>query len=158
MAVLTTTSDGGLANGHYITNGHTNGAIKRHISNGDSITNGYDTTNGHAATNGHITNAAAVRGNPPKPIAICGMACRLPRGIRTPQQLWEFLLAGNDARSKVPDSRYNIEAFYDPSGKPGTTKTQHGYFLDEDLANLDTSFFFMPRTEAEQMDPQQCLI
>ncbi|TWU78585.1 t1pks [Metarhizium rileyi] len=94
----------------------------------------------------------------PKPIAICGMACRLPSGIKTPQGLWEFLLAGNDARSKVPKSRYNVEAFYDPNGKPGTTITQHGYFLDDDLTKLDTSFFSMPRKEMERMDPQQRLM
>ncbi|TGO20105.1 hypothetical protein BTUL_0001g01140 [Botrytis tulipae] len=113
---------------------------------------------GNSAANGHSINAATAQVIPPKPIAICGMACRLPSGIKTPQQLWEFLLAGGDARSKVPESRYNIEAFYDPSGKPGTTKTQHGYFLDEDLANLDTSFFSMPRKEVERIDPQQRLM
>lgn len=153
MAVPTTISNGELATGNSTTNGHTNGATNGHISNGASTTNGYHATNGHAAT-----NAATATGNPPKPIAICGMACRLPSGIKTPQQLWEFLLAGGDARSKVPESRYNIEAFYDPSGKPGTTKTQHGYFLDEDLANLDTSFFSMPRKEVERIDPQQRLM
>lgn len=77
------------------------------------------------------------------------------KGIKTPQDLWKFLLAGEDARSKVPESRYNIEAFYDPSGKPGTTSTSHGYFLDENLANLDTSFYSMPGKEIERMDPQQ---
>lgn len=80
----------------------------------------------------------ADRRDPPKPIAICGMACRLPKGIKTPQELWKFLLAGEDARSKVPESRYNIEAFCDSSGKPGTTSTAHGFFLDENLAKLDT--------------------
>jgi hypothetical protein len=48
--------------------------------------------------------------------------------------------------------------FYDPSGKPGTTKTQHGYFLNEDLTNLDKSFFSMPRKEVEQIEPQQRLV
>lgn len=149
MAVPTTTSDGELANGHFTTNRNTNGATNRDVSNGDSTTNGHHATNGPAAT---------ATGSPPKPIAVCGMACRLPSGIKTPQQLWEFLLAGGDARRKVPESRYNIEAFYDPGGKPGTTKTQHGYFLDEDLANLDTSFFSMPRKEVERIDPQQRLM
>jgi Beta-ketoacyl synthase, N-terminal domain len=160
---IMTSTNGDLANGHSTTNGHTNGNTNGHtngvdtnghISNGDSTT-----TNGHhaAATNGHATSTTS--NPPPQPIAICGMACRLPQGIKTPQQLWEFLLAGGDARSKVPESRYNIEAFYDPSGKPGTTKTEHGYFLDEDdLANLDTSFFSMPRKEVERIDPQQRLM
>ncbi|KAK4498762.1 hypothetical protein PRZ48_009272 [Zasmidium cellare] len=96
--------------------------------------------------------------DPPKPIAICGMACRLPSGISSPRQLWDFLQAGGDARSKVPASRYNVEAFYDPSGKPGTTKTEHGYFLDDDLTKIDTSTLSMPRKELEKLDPQQRLM
>ena len=91
-------------------------------------------------------------------IAICGMAVRLPNGIRTPQQLWHFLLSKGDARSRVPESRYNVSAFYDPSGKPGTVVTEHGYFIDEDIGALDTSFFSMPRMELERADPQQRLL
>lgn len=140
-------------------NGHASSASNGHTVNNDvPSTNGNHAMNGHNATNGHATAASTATGSPPEPIAICGMACRLPSSIKTPQKLWEFLLAGGDARSKVPESRYNIEAFYDPSGKPGTTKTQHGYFLDGDLANLDTAFFSMPRKEVERIDPQQRLM
>ncbi|KAL8700018.1 MAG: hypothetical protein Q9224_001157, partial [Gallowayella concinna] len=92
------------------------------------------------------------------PIAICGMAVRLPHSIRTPQQLWHFLLDKGDARSRVPESRYNVSAFYHPSGKPGTVVTEHGYFLDDDIGTLDTSFFSMPRMELERADPQQRLL
>ena len=152
MAVPTLISSGEPVNSHSTTNGHANDATNGHNNNGAA------TTNGHRHAANPTTATATATGKPPKPIAICGMACRLPRGINTPKHLWEFLLAGDDARSKVPESRYNIEAFYDPSGKPGTTKTQHGYFLDEDLANLDTSFFSMPRKEVERIDPQQRLM
>ena len=91
-------------------------------------------------------------------VVICGMALRLPAGLRSPQQLWQFLLAKGDARSKVPKSRYNVSAFYDSTGKPGTVKTEHGYFLDEDIGHLDTSFFSMARMEVERVDPQQRLM
>lgn len=101
-------------------------------------------------------NAISYHSQPP--IAICGMAVRLPAGLKTPQQLWEFLLARGDARGRVPSSRYNVAAFYDPTGKPGTVVTEYGYFLDEDIGALDTSFFSMPRMEVEQMDPQQRLM
>lgn len=73
------------------------------------------------------------------------MALRLPAGLKTPQQLWEFLLAGGDARCRVPSSRYNVAAFHDPAGKSGTVISEYGYFLDEDIGALDTSFFSMPR-------------
>ncbi|KAL4789956.1 putative polyketide synthase [Aspergillus venezuelensis] len=140
-------SSDGYNNGR--NNGHANGQSNGHINGSPETTAPTTSLNGTA-------NGKAYT---PKPIAICGMACRLPSGIKTLQQLWSFLLAGNDARSKVPSSRYNIEAFYDPSGKkPGTTKTEHGYFLDEDLANLDTSFFSMPAKEVARIDPQQRLM
>ncbi|KAH7306034.1 polyketide synthase [Stachybotrys elegans] len=95
------------------------------------------------------------------PIAICGMSCRLPGGINNTQGLFPFLLAGGDARGVVPETRYNIEAYHDPTPKkPGTIVSKHGYFLDEsvDLGALDTSFFSMPKAELERVDPQHRLL
>jgi acyl transferase domain-containing protein len=85
------------------------------------------------------------------------MALRLPGGIMDPSQFWEFLLSKKDARSPVPQSRYNIDGHYSKSGKPGAVKSQYGYFLDEsvDIGALDTSFFSMPKAELERADPQQ---
>ncbi|KAE9377588.1 hypothetical protein N431DRAFT_398541 [Stipitochalara longipes BDJ] len=85
------------------------------------------------------------------------MACRLPGGIHSPQQLWEFLIAKRDARGVVPDSRYNSSSHYSANGKPGTINSKHGYFLDESvkLDSLDTSFFSISKTELERTDPQQ---
>lgn len=65
---------------------------------------------------------------------------------------------GGDARGRVPSSRYNVAAFHDPTGKHGTVITEYGYFLEEDIGALDTSFFSMPRTEVERTDPQQGLM
>ncbi|KAI1126023.1 putative polyketide synthase [Nemania abortiva] len=94
------------------------------------------------------------------PIAICGMALRLPGGLASPKELWEFLLAKGDARGRVPSSRYNVSSYYSPTGKPGSVATEYGYFLDEtvDLGALDTSFFSMTRSEVERADPQQRLL
>ena len=89
------------------------------------------------------------------PIAICGMACRLPGGIKSPSQLWEFLVAKGDAKTRVPESRYNVDAYLSDTDKPGTVKCPYGYFLDEDLSNLDASFFTMSPKELERCDPQQ---
>ncbi|WYZ46092.1 hypothetical protein EsH8_IX_000317 [Colletotrichum jinshuiense] len=95
-----------------------------------------------------------------EPIAICGMALRLPGGISTPQQFWQFLVDKKDARSPIPETRFKASSYYSESGKPGFFKTQHGYFLDEsvDLAALDTTFFRMPKNEVERADPQQRLL
>ena len=92
------------------------------------------------------------------PIAICGTALHLPAGLKTPQQLWNFLLAGGDARGRIPTSRYNVAAFHNPTGKHGTVITEYGYLLDEDIGALDPSFFSMPRMDLERTDPQQRLM
>ncbi|XDG09180.1 hypothetical protein ABKA04_008795 [Annulohypoxylon sp. FPYF3050] len=183
MLTPNTTSNGVGVDEHFVPNGlklngetmangslvNGNGNIKQSPNgikvNGSSI-NG-ESVNGWLK-NGHYTNGNHVAGVPVDgdaggggmPIAICGMALRLPGGLTTPQELWEFLLAKGDARSRVPQSRYNLSAFYSPTGKPGTVSTEHGYFLDDsvDLGALDTSFFTMPRTEVERADPQQRLL
>lgn len=94
------------------------------------------------------------------PIAICGMACRLPGGIHSPKGLWDFLMLGGDARTRVPESRYNVAAFHCPTKKPGHVISEYGYFLDEtiNIGVLDTSMFPMPRSELENLDPQQKLL
>lgn len=93
------------------------------------------------------------------PIAICGMALRLPGGLESPQQFWDFLVAKGDARGRVPESRYNISAYYSQSGRPGTIGTEHGYFLSDDdvqqLGALDAGRFSISRAELECADPQQ---
>lgn len=94
------------------------------------------------------------------PLAICGMACRLSGGVKTPDELWDFILAKKDGRCRVPASRYNIDAFYSEKKKPSTVSTQYGYFLDEsiDPGALDTSCFTMNRSEVERADPQMRLL
>uniref|UniRef100_A0A0B7KGY7 Uncharacterized protein n=1 Tax=Bionectria ochroleuca TaxID=29856 RepID=A0A0B7KGY7_BIOOC len=83
------------------------------------------------------------------------MACRLPGGINSPAELWDFLLAKGDAKSRVPESRFSIDAYLSDNGKPGTTNCPYGYFLDNDLTTLDASFFTMSPKELERCDPQQ---
>lgn len=48
-----------------------------------------------------------------KPIAIVGMACRLP-GAENVEAFWEMLLHGKSALGKVPPERLDRELFYDP--------------------------------------------
>lgn len=144
------------------TNGHSDGAP---TSNGHG--NGAPTSNGHGnGTNGNGNSNGSppsAKGDPHRvfePIAICGMACRLPGGISSPKELWEFLIKGRDGRTRIPKTRFNIDGWYSPEKQPGTSNTEHGYFLDEsiDLAGLDTSFFSMTRKEVEWLDPQQRLM
>jgi acyl transferase domain-containing protein len=112
--------------------------------------------NGTSKLNGTSPEGDAVKPGMNIPIAICGMAVRLPGGIASPQQLWDFLLAKGDARGRVPESRYNILAYHSNSGRPGTIKTEYGYFLADSvkLGSLDTSRFSFTRGELEAADPQ----
>lgn len=91
----------------------------------------------------------------PRPIAICGMAMRLPGGIHDDKHLWEVLYNGKDMRVTIPEDRYNAKAFSSALGKKGAIETQHGYFLTDDLSCLDASFFSMTKSDLERTDPQQ---
>ncbi|KAF5853676.1 hypothetical protein GGP41_006479 [Bipolaris sorokiniana] len=92
----------------------------------------------------------------PDPIAICGMALRLPGALKTPAQFWTFLTEKKDARAPIPFERFNAEAFHSASGKSGYINSKYGYFLDEsaEVGALDTSLFRMSQQESERMDPQ----
>ncbi|KAJ3494818.1 hypothetical protein NLG97_g3829 [Lecanicillium saksenae] len=104
------------------------------------------------------TSIASGNKAPKDPIAICGMACRLPGGIKTPEQLWTFLTNKQDGRSRVPESRYNTDGFSSTRSKPGATRTDYGYFIEDDLRNFDASRFHMSVKELERCDPQQRLL
>jgi acyl transferase domain-containing protein len=92
------------------------------------------------------------------PIAICGMATRLPGGIHTPSDLWDLLTTKRSGRCRVPASRNTVSSFHGP-GKLGHVASEYGYFLDDvDLRDVDTSFWSgMTRKEIEAMDPAQRL-
>lgn len=125
---------------------------------GDVGSSRSDMQTSDAGANSSATSISGASGAS-SPIAICGMACRLPGGIHAPQDLWDFLLAKRDARSRVPKSRYNVDAYHDVSGshRPGSVVAEHGYFLDEsiNIAGLDVSFFNLQRNEVERADPHQ---
>ncbi|KAH8900188.1 ketoacyl-synt-domain-containing protein [Thozetella sp. PMI_491] len=95
-----------------------------------------------------------------QPIAIVGMACRLPGNVSSPQEFWELCSrARSGFMAGVPKDRFNHDAFYHPNpGKGGTYHAAGGYFLDGDMAAFDAPFFGLTEKEAVAMDPQQRLL
>jgi polyketide synthase 5 len=82
------------------------------------------------------------------------MACRLPGGIDSPEQLWEALLRGDDLVKEVPAERWDMDQYYDPEpGVPGRSISKWAAFLD-DPAGFDAEFFGIGDREALASDPQ----
>jgi acyl transferase domain-containing protein len=137
------------------TNGMTNGAVNgysKETTNGNSIGNyisskSIGVTDHLAGATSELLDAGA--------IAICGIGLRLPGGIRNTDSFWDLLINGKDARGPIPSSRYNIDGFDASLGGKGAIITRHGYFLHDDLSQLDASFFSMSKNELEKCDPQQ---
>ena len=91
-------------------------------------------------------------------VAVIGMACRLPGGIDSPEQLWEALLRGDDLVTEIPPDRWDADEYYDPQpGVPGRSVSKWGGFLD-DVAGFDSEFFGISEREATAIDPQHRLL
>lgn len=61
-----------------------------------------------------------------QPIAVVGMACRLPGGADSPERLWELLERGVDAVGDVPAGRWPTQLYHsaDPRLRAGRTPAE----------------------------------
>ena len=91
------------------------------------------------------------------PVAIIGIGCRIPGGADTPERFWELLARGDDAITEVPPDRWDIDAYYDPSGMPGKLISRWGGFV-ADIDKFDAQFFGISPREAARMDPQHRML
>ena len=91
------------------------------------------------------------------PIAIVGLACRVP-GADTPSQFWQMLRDGVCAVRDIPADRWDASAWYDPDpAAVAKSATKRGGFLDR-IDEFDAAYFGILPREAECMDPQQRLL
>ncbi|HET9172180.1 MAG TPA: type I polyketide synthase [Actinospica sp.] len=89
---------------------------------------------------------------PVEPIAVVGVGCRFPGGVRDLDSLGRVLAAGADLVRPVPADRW-------PAGTPGTHGDPAGVgaFLD-DIDRFDADYFGIPPHEAVLLDPQHRLL
>lgn len=160
-------SENGLSNGLDAgSNGIMNGnadrshlySTKSRILNGNTAENSQSPNGYRIGSDNHNGDSNIASDHVVEPVAIVGMAMRLPGGIHNADDFWDLLINKRNGQCRVPKDRYNIDAWYGP-GKSGHVGTQHGYFLEDlDLSHIDASFWSMTKQEAELMDPQQRLI
>ncbi|PTU22050.1 hypothetical protein P175DRAFT_0477898 [Aspergillus ochraceoroseus IBT 24754] len=91
----------------------------------------------------------------PEPIAIVGMACRLPGQVSNPQDLWNLVTAGGSGVCDIPLNRFNVAGFRCAERLLGSVTIRRGHYLDQDIWAFDNQFFGITEEDARSMDPQQ---
>jgi myxalamid-type polyketide synthase MxaE and MxaD len=92
------------------------------------------------------------------PIAIVGIGCRLPGGVRSAADFWRLLEEGRDAIVDIPVDRWSRDRYYEPEPTPGKSRVSRGGFLTDPIDRFDPGFFGISPVEANSMDPQQRLL
>ena len=88
------------------------------------------------------------------------MGCRLPGGVNNPAQYWRLLQDGASGIVRVPEDRWDADAYYSADHTvPGTICSREGGFLTSwQPDEFDAEFFGISPREAAGMDPQQRLL
>lgn len=90
-----------------------------------------------------------------EPLALVGIGCRFPGGVRDAESFWDLIASGKSAITEVPADRWNAHRYYHP--EPLAIErmvTKWGGFVDQ-LKDFDAAFWGVSPREAMRMDPQQ---
>ncbi len=95
--------------------------------------------------------------------AIVGVGMRIPCTVSDCQALWELIVTGGDAITKVPLERWDVD-LHTATGlvhrrRDAETEaySRHGSFV-EGLDLFDNAFFGVSAADAAEMDPQQRIL
>nr|WP_319701183.1 type I polyketide synthase [Streptomyces sp. ME19-01-6] len=118
---------------------------------------GVDGPGGAVASRAVVPVAPVAAAVDDEPIAIVGMSCRFPGGVRSPEDLWQLLIDERDATGAYPTDRgWQVDDLGDPHF-PDDSYARVGGFL-HDMADFDPEFFGISPREALATDPQQRLL
>jgi acyl transferase domain-containing protein len=91
-----------------------------------------------------------------EPIAIVGMSCRYPGGVKSPEELWDLVSKGGEGITGLPEDRgWELESLRDPRGGDSAVGYRGGFVQAGDF---DAEFFGMPEDQGLVTDPQQRLL
>ncbi|MDQ0912426.1 acyl transferase domain-containing protein/acyl carrier protein [Streptomyces canus] len=88
---------------------------------------------------------------PDNRIAVIGLATRFP-GAPDVDSFWAGLLAGRDAVTEVPASRWDVRRWYRPERAPARSMSKWGGFV-EGIEDFDPAYFGFGDEEATCLDP-----
>ncbi|MGK5534286.1 beta-ketoacyl synthase N-terminal-like domain-containing protein, partial [Streptomyces sp. URMC 129] len=127
-------------------------ALGRHDDGGPDGEDGDGGWNGWNGTGAATADRA-------EPVAIVAMSCRLPGGVRSPEDLWRLLTAGVDAVGPLPADRgWDVDGLYDPDPAVSGRYYQREAGVVAEAAGFDAEFFGISPREALAMEPQQRLL
>ncbi|MFK4546987.1 acyl transferase domain-containing protein/NAD(P)-dependent dehydrogenase (short-subunit alcohol dehydrogenase family)/acyl carrier protein [Streptomyces tendae] len=84
-------------------------------------------------------------------VAVIGLATRFP-GAPDVDSFWAGLLAGRDAVTEVPASRWDVHRWYRPERAPARSISKWGGFV-EGIEDFDAAYFGFGDEEATCLDP-----